>query len=242
MLNITTLYDWFHNYYYKFYSSDLEVMAMVLLKEKHSLSVAKNARDLAMHLTLSTEKINIAEIIGLLHDIARSEQAHLKTFNDCISFDHGDRGVLRIKEAKILDTLDEELREIILFAIQYHNKMAIPATSPEKMLLTRIIKDADKLDIFRVLPPVTADHNYSPTLIELLKEGRVLPFSEIKTMADKRLIRLGWLYDIHYPWTLTQLVNEGYTDQLLDSLPNTPQLIEIKNHFNAYIKTSSLAN
>ncbi len=237
MLHLTTFYEWFHKYYRNFYSSDPTIMSMVELKENHSISVAKNARELAKTIGLPVEKVNLAELIGLFHDIARSEQAHLKTFNDAISFDHGARGVMRLKEAGILHTLDEQSQDIILFAIQHHNKMAVPHDSVEKMLFAHIIKDADKLDIFKVLPPVVPEHNYSPVLVELLKEGKVLPFSEIKSLADKKLIRLAWFYDIKYQWTLTQLVNEGYADTLLKSLPDTPPFDEIKDHFKAYLTT-----
>ena len=76
MLNLTFLYRWFHAYYVGFYSSDLDIMNMVQLKEKHSIRVAKHARDLAKNIGLSAKKVNLAEMAGFLHDIARSEQAH----------------------------------------------------------------------------------------------------------------------------------------------------------------------
>jgi len=235
MFNIDILYNWFHNYYHSFYSSDPEIMKMVQLKEKHSVRVAKNAQELGRKIGLSAEKIDLAERIGLLHDIARCEQAQLKTFNDGISFDHGDRGVLRLEETGILSPLDSEAQEIILFAIKYHNKLTVPSASADKMLFARIIRDADKLDIFRLLPPVLAEHDYSPLLVELLIKGRSLPYSEVKTMADTRLIRLGWFYDINYQWTFAQLINEGYAEELLGSLPNTPTFNKLKDGFRAYI-------
>jgi len=242
MLDLATFYHWFHNYYCNFYSSDPEIMKMVQLKEKHSVRVATHARQLANNIGLAAEKADVAEVIGLLHDIARSEQAHFKTFNDAISFDHGDRGVLRLEESAILSSFDCTVREIILFSIRYHNKMTVPSASSDKMLFAKIIRDADKLDIFRILPPVLADHNYSPLLVELLRKGRVLPYTEVKTPADKRLIRIGWFYDINYQWTLTQLVNEGYTEQLVGSLPDTPLFNEIKDSFRAYISAKLLIN
>ena len=235
MFNIDALYHWFHNYYHNFYSLDPDIMAMVELKESHSVRVAKNARELGINIGLSAEKVDLAERIGLLHDIARCEQAQLKTFNDVISFDHGDRGVLRLEEAGILGDLNGETQEIILFAIKYHNKLMVPSASAEKMLFAKIIRDADKLDIFRLLPPILGEHDYSPLLVELLSKGRSLPYSEVKTMADKRLIRLGWFYDLNYQWTFTQLINEGYADELLKSLPNTPVFTELKHGFRTYI-------
>ena len=234
MFNLTFLYRRFHAYYVGFYSSDPDIMNMVQLKEKHSIRVAKHARDLAKNIGLSAEKVNLAEMAGLLHDIARSEQAHLKTFNDSISFDHGDRGILRLEESGILKSLDAASQKAILFSVQHHNKMAVPSASLDKTLLAGIIRDADKLDIFRILPPIAAGHDYSPLLVELLRKGRALPYSEVRTGADKRLIRLGWLYDINYQWTLALLISEGYADGLVDSLPNVPPFSEIKNNFKAY--------
>lgn len=235
MLDFTSLYHWFHNYYASFYSSDPVIMKMVQLKEKHSVRVAQHARNLAENIGLSTENVNLAEMIGLLHDIARSEQAQLKTFNDLASFDHGDRGILILEESGILKTLDWESQKNIFFSVKYHNKLMVPSASPDKMLFTGIIRDADKLDIFRILPNIVAEHNYSPPLVELLRKGRALPYSEVKTIADNRLIRLGWLYDINYQWTLTQLIKDGYADTLIESLPNTSPFNEIKNSFKAYI-------
>jgi len=239
MSNLTSFYQWFHSYYASFYSTDATIMAMVDLKENHSLRVAKHARNLADSLYLSAQKLDLAEIIGLLHDIARSEQAHLKTFNDSITFDHGDRGVLRLKEAGILDSLDSELQDIILFSIEHHNKIAIPVANPDKTLFAKIIKDADKLDIFKVLPPIMAGHDYSPLLVDLLRQGRVLPYSEVKTEADKKLVRLAWLFDIHFPWTIKQLFDAGYVKDVLEALPDAHPFDEIKKNVMKFLSLTT---
>ena len=237
MLTLNNFYTWFHNYYQSFYSTDPEIMTMVQFKEAHSIRVASCARDLAQNISLAPEKIALAELCGLLHDIARSEQAQLKTFRDSLSFDHGDRGATRIIESKILSNLDNTLQEIIVFAVKYHNKLAVPDTSPAKMEFANITRDADKLDILRTLPPIEAAHNYSPVLLELLRTNQSLSFSAIKTRADIRLIRLGWLYDINYSWTLDQLVKEGYIENLLSSLPDESPFDEIKTNLLSYINT-----
>jgi putative nucleotidyltransferase with HDIG domain len=236
MLIITDFYQWFHNYYASFYSADPEIMAMVRFKEDHSIRVANCARDLAENISLTREEVNLAELCGLLHDIARGEQAQFKTFKDSLSFDHGDRGMVRIEASGILDKLDSSLKEIILFSIKYHNKLAVPSASPSKTQFANITRDADKLDILRTLHPIEADHTYSPALIELLRTGKNLSYTEVHTQADIRLIRFGWLYDINYSWTLTKLVEEGYTDKLLAALPNESPFDEIKAKFLTYLK------
>ncbi len=232
------LYAWFKKYTQLFYSDDPSVMSGILLKEEHSYRVAKNAADLALNLTLDNRRRIIAETAGLLHDLARYDQwVKFHSFSDPgTGFDHGSIGAEKLKNTGILKkTFSPDEEDIILFAIHHHNKLAIPDDSADKVLFTQILRDADKLDIFRIMPPIVAEHDYTPILIEYLQSGRPLPYTEIRTPADKRLVRLGWLYDINFSWTLKQLVKEGFADQLLSSLPDTAPFNRIRYIFKEYI-------
>lgn len=231
-MDITSLYTWFHGYSQSFYSSDPEIMRGVRLKEDHSVRVAANSLALAQHLKLGERETAVAETVGLLHDVARHTQWTLfQSFNDASTqYDHGTAGAAIVATTGILTADFSQLeQETILFAITYHNKIRVPEDKPEKVLIANIIRDADKLDIFRTLPPVTADHDYSPALIHLLRHQRPLPYSEAKKPADRRLLRFGWLYDVNFDWTLHQLVSEGYADSLLSSLPDNDTFAEIKS-------------
>jgi hypothetical protein len=167
--------------------------------------------------------------------IANGLQFH--SFNDdATHFDHGTIGAEEIKKTGLLNALFSiHDQELIDFAIRHHNKMAVPEESPGKLLFAKIIRDADKLDIFRCLPPIQAEHDYSPTLLALLNRRAALPYAEVKTPGDKRLIRLGWLYGINFDWTLLHLVQEGYVEQLLTSLPDTIPLNTATHNFRDYI-------
>lgn len=238
MATLQYLYSWFKKYSRSFYSDDQSVMSGILLKEEHSHRVAKNAADLALNLKLNDHSRIIAETAGLLHDTARYVQwIKFRSFSDpATKFDHGTIGAEELRSSGILaDEFNTNDQELILFAIEHHNKLTIPEERPDKVLFAQILRDADKLDIFRRMPPIIADHNYSPTLIEHLQSGRPLPYSEIRTPADKRLIRLGWLYDINFNWTLTQLVQEGFAGQLLSSLPDTAPFNRIRQVFQETI-------
>ena len=62
-------------------------------KQEHSIRVMEISKQIAEGLHLSQEEIEIATLIGLLHDIARFEQyTKYNTFIDLKSFDHGDYG------------------------------------------------------------------------------------------------------------------------------------------------------
>lgn len=235
MFNLQVFYEWFHQYYHKFYSSDPVIMRMVQYKEQHSERVARNSKELAEGIGLTAAEVSFAELIGLLHDVARAEQAQCKTFKDSPAFDHGDVGVLRLQNEGVLNKLSSQQQETVLFCVKYHNKRLVPAANPEKTLFAKIVRDADKLDIFRCLPTITTEQDYSPILVEFLKKGRIAPYEEAKTLADKRLIRLGWFYDINYSWTLKKLIEEGYADELLDSLPESTAFLEIRRVLREYL-------
>ncbi len=236
MSGLGYLYDWFRQYVRTYYTDDKFVMDGVLLKEQHSQRVAANAVSIARYLTLDERQQAIAEVIGLFHDISRFRQiTEYRTFVDAESFDHGDVGAQELVKTEILQEFSPLDREIITFAIVNHNKMVIASGNSEKELFAKIIRDADKLDIFRVLPPIQAGHNYSPKMIEQMKQGGVLSYTDVQTLADKRLIRLSWFYDIYFDWTLEQLVGEGWLDRQLAALPDSEDCTVIKETMKAYI-------
>ena len=66
----------------------------IIGKQKHSIRVMELSKKIAEGLKLSEEQIELATLIGLLHDIARFEQyKQYHTFKDAESIDHGDLGV-----------------------------------------------------------------------------------------------------------------------------------------------------
>ncbi len=100
------------------------------LKRKlgHSFRVMDISNKIAKKLNLEEEKIQIATLIGLLHDIARFEQyTQFKTFSDLKSFDHGDYGVQILEDnntiRKYIDT--DKYDTFIKNAIKNHNKFEI---------------------------------------------------------------------------------------------------------------------
>lgn len=237
MTELIYLYQWLDNYIHTYYTADTFIMDRVLLKEKHSKRVADITVQLAQHAGLSDRQQIIAEVTGLFHDLARFRQvAEYRTFIDAESFDHGDKGADLLAESRILqDFFSPAEQASIAFAIANHNKMRIEPTDPESELLAKIIRDADKLDIFRILPPVEADHKYSPSMIEQLQTGGVLSYTDVRSLADKRLIRLSWFYDINFDWTLTQLVEEGHLERQLAALPDNQAFSIIRDTMKTYI-------
>ena len=63
------------------------------LKVIHTYNVVENARILAKGLNLSKEDIELAELIGLLHDIGRFEELKILNKFDSVGFNHAEHGV-----------------------------------------------------------------------------------------------------------------------------------------------------
>lgn len=239
---LADLHRWFTNYVKSFYTSDQEIQAMILQKEEHSLIVAEICRDLASAIGLEEADINMAEAVGLCHDVGRFKQATIyRTFRDRVSVDHGLLGVDELKAAGLETRLDAPDWAAMAYAVRWHNAIAMPPQQDERLtLFGQIIRDADKLDIYRVLPPPPPGAGCTPALEAGLVAGEMLSYDAIRTPDDRKLIMLSWLYDIYFPWTLATIVARGYVNSILASLPPSPALPTIRATLAAY-QTSRLA-
>jgi len=100
---------------------------------------------------LTKEQMELAKIIGLLHDIGRFEQfKKFGSFSDK-NVDHADESCNYLfKDGHIRDFIeDDRYDSIIEKAIRYHNKFRVPKLSDEELLFTKMIRDMDKVDIYK---------------------------------------------------------------------------------------------
>ena len=230
------MHTWMSNYMRSFYTDDEEVQQGIVIKETHTGYVTSNSIELAKYLNLPAHDVELAEIIGLFHDVGRFRQYSIyKTFNDADSEDHADLGLKVIDELDFFKELSDEDNDIIHFAIKNHNKKLIELTDDErKILFAKIIRDADKLDIYRVLAPYLAQENadkmpnfikgkeradISPDFVENFMSGKQADYRQIRTNGDRKIVRLMWLYDINFSWTMKKVVERGYIEQIIAALP-----------------------
>ena len=120
-------------------------------KYEHSIRVMNLSIKYARLLNYSEDDIELAGIIGLLHDIGRFEQySKYKSFNDYDTIDHADYGVKILFEDKLIEkyTKRKDDYDLIKFAIRNHNKLDIEKISNNRYLkFAKLIRDVDKLDI-----------------------------------------------------------------------------------------------
>src|SRR5574337_68350 len=149
---LNDLKDWFFAYCRSFYSSDPADQKNILTKEEHTRRVMENITDIGRHIGMGAEKLRLAEAVALFHDVGRFPQyQRYKTFRDSASTNHAALGASVLTEKDALRGLHRRERELILHAVTLHNVFSVPEKlDEESLLLVKLIRDADKLDIWRV--------------------------------------------------------------------------------------------
>ncbi|MBQ7199068.1 MAG: HD domain-containing protein [Selenomonadaceae bacterium] len=246
------MHEWMTAYMKSFYTDDEEVQNGILIKEKHTGYVTSNCVELAKFLNLSNHDVQLAEIIGLFHDVGRFYQYQkYKTFNDAHSEDHANLALKVIDQLDFFNELDKTDLDVMKFAIKNHNKKTIePIDDERKILFAKILRDADKLDIYRVLEPYfkqenvdkmpnfikERDPNISPDFIQNLVDGEQADFYKIRTNGDRKIVRLMWIYDVNFKWTMERIVQRGYIDKIVENLPMNEKVAEGVRRLRGYVE------
>jgi putative nucleotidyltransferase with HDIG domain len=217
---------WVETYIKTFYTEDEVVHKNILLKEEHTKYVVEHSQSLAKVLNFNHHDEILAMMIGLFHDIGRFKQYSIyKTFNDRRSENHALLGLKEIASLDLLNRLSDEDREVFTFAIANHNAIEIAETKNERVILfAKVIRDADKLDIYRVLEPTLEPSDgtgYSDKFIQSFLNGQQCDYSDIKTQDDRKLVRLLWIYNIYFAWTIREIIALGHVEHILSCLPKT---------------------
>lgn len=243
-VHMPALYNWFTEYVRSFYHDDEDIQFHIRQKEDHTARVTVYSRQLAAHLGLSENEQRLAEAIGLFHDVGRFKQYTLyRTFDDRASVNHAELGLQELAGCSELKQMSSEARHCFEYAILSHNviRIAEPATEEQRQQ-AHIIRDADKLDIFYVLAPYLqppCPEGYTPSFVDDLLQGRQSSFTDIKTADDRKLVRLNWVYDINFAWTLRQIKEKGYVEQIISYLPQDAAIDTVKRHLLAYMTRKS---
>ena len=165
---------WFKQYVASYYELPGDGVEPILLKEQHTKRTCEEIVLLGRKSGMSNEDLLLAETAALFHDIGRfSQWKNYSTFNDSASEDHALLGLEVISQHEILMGLRAEDRELIEIAIRHHNVRKLPLNLSQRQdFFSRLLRDADKLDIWRVVITELEGHG---KLLETL-EG-VIPTS-----------------------------------------------------------------
>lgn len=194
----------------------------------HSIRVMEISKQIATKLGVSTQEIELSELIGLLHDIGRfKEYTEFETFEDMQSFDHGDYGVEVLNKDIRKYIEEEQYDEIIKKAVKNHNKLKIEkGLTQEQLLFSKIIRDADKLDIMYESVELFYKGNEEEVnksilthkIYEDFKENKIIK-REKNTSYDKVndiASVIAFIYDINFKQTYEIIKEQDYINKILD--------------------------
>ncbi len=220
---------------------------MIGYKYNHSYRTVHQAEEIARSLELDEEDMNLASNIALLHDVARFRQwTDYKTFDDFNSFDHGDEGVKILFDEGEIEKyqIDEKDYDVINTAIRLHNKLEYDEkllTDKEK-LHTKIIRDADKLDIIysfstqRLLEIESDDSVISDKVIEKIKNHMLVNKEDVQNKNDRIIMELALVYDLNFKYSLRRVYEEKYLYKMIDGLYNKDLFMPYVDEIYEYLK------
>lgn len=255
----------------------------IKLKIDHTYRVAGLCQSIAKSLNLSEADVDIAWLLGMLHDIGRFEQIRrFGTFSDADSVDHAEfgadllfkEGLIRkfaegyyekcelvgagneeagqaysrqkdcqkdCKEGKVnseqVKFNEGKLAGLLELAIRQHNKYRVKEGLTERQLMfCNILRDADKVDIFKVNAEVPMEIIYDVTTEELkngiitkevlesfYRKETVLK-SLRKSAVDHIVGHISLLFELVYPESYRQAKEQGYVYKLLDFKSDVPEV------------------
>ena len=238
--------EWFKTYTNPFKEiSNRYAKKGVLMKIDHSYRVEKLSDEISVSLQLSKKEIFISKVIGIFHDVGRFEQLkNYNTFNDLKSLDHAKLGTEILKKSDILSDFSNNEKELILKAIEYHNKYKIPNKEDKKTILfSNIIRDADKLDIYYVLAnnlePLSEKEEkeeFSEELIKTILNSKLIIKEKAKTKKDQLLNVISFVFDLNFKESFKILKEKKYLSKILKRATDKENSDKINNHIEKFIE------
>ncbi len=237
----------------------------IKLKIDHTYRVAGLCQRIAESLGLSEPDVDIAWLLGMLHYIGRFEQIRrFGTFNDAQSVDHAEfgadllfkEGLIRkfaegyYEECELAEPENQEDEQIIKnnehhnkdtglleMAIRQHNKYRVKEDLTERQrMFCDILRDADKVDIFKVNADIPMEIIYDVTTEELkngiitkevlesfYKKETVLK-SVRRSAVDHIVGHISLLFELVYKESYRQAKEQGYVYKLLDFKSDVPEV------------------
>ena len=225
----------------------------IALKIKHIYRVADICKQIAIKNDFSEEDQKLAELIGLLHDIGRFEQVRIyNTFVDKNSVNHAEMGIKVLFDDGIIENFvdSREYDDIIKVAILNHNKGRIDSdVSGRELEFCKLIRDADKTDIFFVLTNEKLEDAYeksdlsdeliSDEIVREFKEEHIIDYSKRETVADIMVSHIAYVFDFNYSYCLKKISDCGYIEKLVDranyknkdTIRKMNEIVEIANDY-----------
>lgn len=229
-------------------------------------TIYKNFQD-----RLPEENYSLLEFLASVHDLGRAVEAKRKLgllkdgYRDFSS--HGQESVALLKDWNALDKYPEDTQEIIEYAIAHHSDIITPEIGEDpssldklKYFFTSILRDVDKLSIFRNKTDKYLDDEEEkkkqvevnnvegekgtidpPDLLQTFARREMIDRSKCRSYEAFMLQYLAWIFDFNLKISLEQTLQIGAVNKILyyfkQQLPNEQYTI-IEQTVSDYFKDS----
>lgn len=208
----------------------------IKLKVTHTYGVVRLSEYIAKNLNLSEDDLQLAKLIALLHDIGRFEQVKCtNNFSDNDKFDHALYGIKILFEENLIRSFikDDSYDNIIYKAILNHNKFKIEeGLNNRELLHSKIIRDSDKLDNFRVKETEKFENIFPGIFNEETLEydgisdkvfndflnNKLIKLDDRKTQIDYWICIIAFIFDLNFDVSLKYVNDAEYIDILVDRI------------------------
>lgn len=247
---LVAFYNWFEDYTRSFQLPAAE-QENISLKIDHTFRVRDAMQAIACSVSLNQRDMLLAETMALFHDVGRFEQyMRYKTFKDASSTNHAALGAQILKRKQVLQGLPEAESRLITDAVALHNRPSLPADLDSRLLyFTRMLRDADKVDIFRVVTEyydrkeqatnktieldLKDEPCFSDKVFRDFMEGGIILSDDMKTLNDFKLLQLAWVNDLNFAKS-RQLIRENqYLGKIMDTLPEGERTRQVRRRIEA---------
>jgi len=253
--DLQRFHDWFQRYTASFLAGNDEYDGPIRLKIDHTWRVCKNIRTLGRSLDLSAGSMREAETAALFHDLGRFRQYRdYGTFLDSASANHARLSLLELGRHRVLAPCSPREKRRIAGAIAVHNALAVSrSAAPERRRLMLLLRDADKLDIWKVVTEyyerrragkgkdtiieldLPEDDTCSAAALKDLSNEQLVKISDIRTLNDFKLLQIGWVFDLNFPAAFRILQQEGFIERIASTLPRTQAVQEAVDTAREYV-------
>ena len=180
-------------------------------------------------------------LCGMLHDIGRFEQVRrYHTFVDADSVDHASLSCEILFEEGLITAfapdLDAESIRLVKTAIQCHSLYRLPASlTDDEVMYCNVLRDADKIDIFRVNCDTPPEEIYNVTSEDLRNAGVTPEVKDCflkhtavrrdlrKTSIDYLVGHICLVFELVYPLSREIAREQGYVERMLSFRSNNPE-------------------
>lgn len=240
--DLDTFKHWFTAYIHSFYTDNAEDKKNIGLKVRHTFFVCENTVRIARTERLNDNNVITAETAALFHDIGRFLQySRYKTFRDSISVNHGRLGAEILREKNVLANIPVHEQELVINTVKFHNAFEMPIFDDhQKILFLQLIRDADKLDIWRIFAEyyespedeqasaiglgLPDQPDYSRTVLSCLYEKKSAPLADLRTLNDFKLMQLSWVYGLHFSHSYRLMAERNLIQRIVSTLPKTEEI------------------